>query len=88
MATILTLDGRALTSEQYWAEVDARNAASEAAQRQDKWYINRRGDGYHETVDESGSYMEAHALRYEYEVSDPGAYYTVSNKPRPGREDG
>jgi len=44
-------------------------------------YIQRRGDGYLETVDElnSGEYKEARRLVNEYRISDPyGSYYTSS----------
>lgn len=43
-------------------------------------YIQRKGDGYLETVDEFTTYREAHAMLKEYRMADPYAYYYVSSR--------
>lgn len=90
MAKIITLTGRVITAEQYLAEAEAQRHSAEPVEAEDEcttWYVNYRGGEGNETVDECDSYMEAHALRYEYEMSDPDGHYTVSNMPCPGWEE-
>lgn len=43
-------------------------------------YIQRKGDGYLETVDEFTTYKEAKAMLKEYRLSDPSAYYYISQR--------
>lgn len=43
-------------------------------------YIQRKGDGYLETVDEFASYKEARAMVAEYRMSDPTAHYYLSSR--------
>jgi len=44
-------------------------------------YIQRKGDGYLETVDEFSSRKEAKAMLEEYRLSDPSGYYYTSSRP-------
>lgn len=50
-------------------------------------YINRKGDGYTETVDEFEDRAEAQIMAKEYRRSDPGARYWTSDKPCKGWAD-
>lgn len=50
-------------------------------------YINRRGDGYVETVDEFETRAEALEMLAEYRMSDRTAAFTISNTPTEGWED-
>ena len=43
-------------------------------------YIQRRGDGYLETVDEFETRREARAMLAEYRISDPSATYYLSQR--------
>ena len=43
-------------------------------------YIQRKGDGYLETVDEAPTRKEATRLVIEYIMSDPGAVYYSSQR--------
>lgn len=43
-------------------------------------YIQRRGDGYLETVDEFETSKEASAMLKEYRMSDPSAEYYTSSR--------
>ena len=43
-------------------------------------YINRRGQGYIETVSEYASYKEARKDLVEYSLSDSSAYYYLSQR--------
>lgn len=43
-------------------------------------FIQRRADGYLETVDEFGSTKEARAMLSEYRMADPSASYYVSTR--------
>lgn len=43
-------------------------------------YIQRRGDGYLETVDEFTTYREARDMLKEYRMSDPSAHYYISQR--------
>lgn len=43
-------------------------------------YIQRKGDGYLETVDEFSTYKEARAMLKEYQLSDPYAQYYTSSR--------
>jgi len=43
-------------------------------------YIQRKGDGYLETVDEAATNKEARYLLTEYRVSDPSAVYYRSQR--------
>lgn len=45
-----------------------------------RFYINRNGQGYRETVDEFESGKEAFAMVKEYRISDPSAEYWVSSR--------
>ena len=45
-----------------------------------KRYIQRKGDGYLETVDEFDSVKEACKMLAEYRLSDPFAEYYVSQR--------
>lgn len=44
-------------------------------------YIQRKGDGYLETVDEFETYKEARKMLAEYQLSDPYGYYYTSRRP-------
>ena len=44
-------------------------------------YIQRRGDGYLETVDEFEDAKEAREMLKEYRKSDPSAEYDTSSRP-------
>ena len=44
-------------------------------------YIQRRGNGYLETVDEFETRKEAQDLLKEYRMSDPSAEYYTSSRP-------
>lgn len=44
-------------------------------------YIQRRGDGYLETVDEFETLKEAKLMLAEYRMSDPTADYYTSRRP-------
>lgn len=44
-------------------------------------YIQRKGDGYLETVDQFKSFKEAREMIKEYRMSDPSAYYYISSRP-------
>lgn len=46
-----------------------------------KTYIQRKGDGYLETVDEFTTRKEARAMLAEYRMSDHYAYYYLSSRP-------
>lgn len=50
-------------------------------------YINRRGDGYTETVDEFDTEKEARAMLREYQMSDPTGELWVSRRPIKGWSD-
>jgi hypothetical protein len=43
-------------------------------------YIQRKGDGYLETVDEFRTLKEARAMLSEYRLSDPYADYYLSSR--------
>ena len=43
-------------------------------------YIQRKGDGYLETVDEFDTYKEAKAMLAEYRMSDPSAQFYLSSR--------
>lgn len=43
-------------------------------------YIQRRGDGYLETVDEFETMKEARAMLAEYRMGDPYAHYYISSR--------
>lgn len=43
-------------------------------------YIQRKGDGYLETVDEVETHNEALAMLKEYRMSDPSAHYYLSSR--------
>lgn len=43
-------------------------------------YIQRKGDGYLETVDEFETYREGTAMLKEYRMSDPSAEYYLSQR--------
>jgi hypothetical protein len=43
-------------------------------------YIQRKGDGYLETVDEFTTWKEARAMLSEYCLADPSAYYYISSR--------
>ena len=44
-------------------------------------YIQRRGDGYLETIDEFDTRKEAGKMIWEYRMSDPYAEYYLSSRP-------
>jgi len=44
------------------------------------FYIQRRGDGYLETVDEFSTWKEARAMLAEYCFADPYAMYYLSSR--------
>ena len=44
-------------------------------------YIQRRGDGYLETVDEFEDAKEAREMLKEYRMSDPSAEHYMSSRP-------
>jgi hypothetical protein len=43
-------------------------------------YINRKGDGYTETVDQFDTYKEAREMVKEYRMSDPTAHHYISQR--------
>jgi hypothetical protein len=43
-------------------------------------YIQRKGDGYLETVDQFETWKEARAMLAEYRLSDPYAVYYISSR--------
>jgi len=43
-------------------------------------YINRKGNGYTETVDQFDTFKEAREMVREYRISDPYAEYWVSSR--------
>jgi hypothetical protein len=45
------------------------------------YYIQRKGQGYLETVDECPSRREAAAMVREYILSDSQGYYYISQRP-------
>ena len=45
------------------------------------FYIQRRGDGYLETVDEFETLKEAKLMLAEYRMSDPTAEFYISRRP-------
>lgn len=50
-------------------------------------YINRYGNGYRETVDQFETFKEAREMVREYRMSDPSAYYYISQRPCKGWND-
>lgn len=44
------------------------------------FYIQRKGDGYLETVDEFPTRKEAKAALTEYRLSDPTAHFYISTR--------
>jgi hypothetical protein len=44
-------------------------------------YIQRKGDGYLETVDEFSTRKEARAVLAEYRLADTSAHYYLSTRP-------
>ena len=46
----------------------------------DMRYIQRRGNGYLETVDEFTTHREAREMLKEYRLSDPSAYFYISQR--------
>ena len=45
-----------------------------------KTYIQRRGQGHLETVDEFDTYKEARAMLAEYRLADQSAYFYLSSR--------
>lgn len=43
-------------------------------------YIQRKGDGYLETVDQFTTWKEANTMLKEYRLSDPYAVYYLSSR--------
>jgi hypothetical protein len=43
-------------------------------------YIQRKGNGYLETVDQFETYKEARAMLAEYRMSDPTAHFYISSR--------
>ena len=43
-------------------------------------YIQRKGNGYLETVDEFATSKEARAMLKEYRLSDPSAHFYISQR--------
>jgi hypothetical protein len=43
-------------------------------------YIQRKGDGYLETVDEFSTRKEAREMLAEYQLSDPYGHYYLSSR--------
>jgi hypothetical protein len=43
-------------------------------------YIQRKGDGYLETVDEFNTRKEARAMLSEYQLGDPYGHYYLSSR--------
>jgi len=44
-------------------------------------YVQRKGDGYTETVDEFDTRKEAREMLSEYRMADPSANYYLSSRP-------
>ena len=47
-------------------------------------YIQRRGNGYLETVDQFDTLKEARLMLAEYRLADPTAYFYISSRARKG----
>ena len=47
-------------------------------------YIQRRGNGYLETVDQFDTLKEARLMLAEYRLADPTAYFYISSRPCKG----
>jgi len=43
-------------------------------------YIQRKGDGYLETVDQFDTVLEARLMLSEYRLADPYAHYYISSR--------
>jgi len=43
-------------------------------------YIQRKGDGYLETIDEFSTRKEARAMLAEYQLGDPYGHYYLSSR--------
>lgn len=43
-------------------------------------YINRKGNGYLETVDEFDTPKEAQSMLSEYQLGDPAGHYYISQR--------
>ena len=52
-----------------------------------KTYIQRKGQGHLETVDEFETRKEARAMLAEYRLADPSAHYYLSSRPCKGWND-
>lgn len=52
-----------------------------------KVYIQRRGTGYLETVDEFDTVKEAREMLREYRISDTSAHFYTSSRPCKGWRD-
>ena len=52
-----------------------------------KTYIQRKGQGYLETVDEFDTRKEARAMLQDYRMADPSAEYYLSSRPCQGWKD-
>jgi len=50
-------------------------------------YIQRKGQGYLETVDEFTTWKEARAMLAEYRMSDPSGEFYLSSRPCKGWKD-
>jgi len=45
-----------------------------------KYYIQRKGNGWLETVDEFGTRKEAKEMLLEYQIGDPSGFYYISTR--------
>lgn len=45
------------------------------------FFINRKGGGYRETVDEFNTRKEARAMLSEYRMADPAGFHYISSRP-------
>ena len=52
-----------------------------------RWFINRTGGGYRETVDEFPTSKEARAMVREYRMADPAGTFHLSSRPCKGWND-
>jgi hypothetical protein len=52
-----------------------------------KWFINREGQGYKETVDEFDTHKEARTMLAEYRMADSSARHWISSRPCKGWND-
>lgn len=63
-----------------WTPGEVETYRAAIAPRPPRVFINRKGDGYTETVDEFTTRKEARAMLAEYRMSDPSAEHYLSSR--------